>query len=299
MSTQRIILFFIALWVGLSVSAPAPAMGSSFTYQGSLEDQGQPAHGLYDFRFRLINSDSSPIGTVNHFDELPVIQGVFTVELDFGPGINLYPGNFVRYLEIGIRVAGSSEPFEILSPLTQLHPVPYARRAEAVNPNAITNAALADLAVSNRVLGDNAVNSRVLATNAVQTVNIQNGAVNSDKLADLAVTNARLANGAVTNDKIASNTIRMNRMAGAYFLGVIGGVTLPPNFCFDFNLGISGAQVDDIPLLALRSTAVLPADVTLMPIRVVSTNTVQFRACNHSSGTRSWTSLPAIFATLR
>lgn len=298
MSAIRILIALGALLTGVLGAASAHAMGSAFAYQGTLEDQGQPAHGLYDFQFRLLNSNFNAIGLTNTFPAQPVSQGVFTVELDFGPNVNLYPGEFVRYLEIGIRPAGSADPFEVLAPLTPLHPVPYARRAEAVNPAAINNTALADLAVSNRVLNDNAVNNRVLSTNAVQTVNIQNGAVNGDKLADNSVTNAKIANGAVNNAKIASNTITLNRMAGAVVQGPLS-LNVAANSCVDFNIGVAGAQVGDIPFLAMQSSGALPANLTLVALRVVSAGTVQARCCNHGNVSRSFTDLPVFAITLR
>ncbi|MBX3724319.1 MAG: hypothetical protein KF823_00180 [Xanthomonadales bacterium] len=288
MTAIRLLTALGLLLAALLTAPVARAMGSAFSYQGTLEDGGQPAHGLYDFRFRLVNSDFNGIGTVT-LDAVPVSAGVFTVELDFGPSPSLYPGTFVRYLEIGIRDAGSTDPFEILAPITQLHPVPYARRAQTVVPNAINDAALAD----------SAVNNRVLAINAVQTVNIQNGAVSAAKLAANAVQNASIQNGAVDNAKIASNTITLTRMAGARVAGVLGNLTLPGNTCHDFNVGIAGAELDDAPFVAVRSSATLPADMSLTAVRVVSVGVVQLRACNHSSFTRSWSSLPTVFFTLR
>ncbi|HRQ65799.1 MAG TPA: hypothetical protein PKZ76_13210 [Xanthomonadaceae bacterium] len=297
------------LLAGLLSPAPILAMGSAFTYQGTLEDQGQPAHGLYDFQFRLLNSNFTQVGTTLPFTAVPVNQGVFTVELDFGPSVGLFPGEFVRYLEIGIRPQGSSDPHEVLSPVTQLHPVPFSRRAEAVSNAAINNAALADGAVSNWVLGDNSVNSRVLGFSAVETDNLANLAVTTAKLANTAVTagkiadgtvtNAKLANGAVTNKRIASNTIRLGRMAGIFFNANIGSVTLLGNACADFDLPISGTQVGDIPFVAMQGSIALPAGMSVTALRVPSANMMQIRVCNHAGVTRSWTSLPVIFMTLR
>ena len=79
-----LILGFLALASAFSHAAP---IGTSFTYQGRLDDGGVPANGSVTMSFQLRNANAntantavgSPINrTVN------VVNGLFTEDLDFG-----------------------------------------------------------------------------------------------------------------------------------------------------------------------------------------------------------------------
>lgn len=65
---------------------PAHAQGTTFTYQVNLANGGTPGNGLHDFRFRLFDaaSDGTQLGTTVCIDNVTVLDGVFTVEIDFG-----------------------------------------------------------------------------------------------------------------------------------------------------------------------------------------------------------------------
>ena len=66
-------------------------------------------------------------------DELDIIDGYFTVALDFGAGI--FDGND-RYIEIGIRAGGLSDVtvYRMLSPRQQITATPYALYAKSGKP---------------------------------------------------------------------------------------------------------------------------------------------------------------------
>ena len=83
------------LWIiatlGLIASLPrADAQGSTFTYQGRLNDGGTPANGLYDLRFTIYDSTNNPgvvvAGPLTN-SAAGVSNGLFTVALDFGAGV--------------------------------------------------------------------------------------------------------------------------------------------------------------------------------------------------------------------
>jgi len=138
MRGKRILLvtgLVLALLAGLSLAQePAPQesaasaalVGTAFTYQGRLTDGGSPAEGEYDFKFKLYDADAdgNPLGAVTR-DDVTLTNGLFTVQLDFGPG--LFEGE-ARWLAIGVRPgAGSgSDPYTLLSPRQPLTPAPYA-----------------------------------------------------------------------------------------------------------------------------------------------------------------------------
>lgn len=106
----------------------APPLGSLFSYQGYLIVKGEPADGFYDFRFRLYDAVSvgTQIGSTVEFDDVPVSEGVFTVDIDVGgPAFDGNP----RWLDIGVRSGISITPYEQLAPRQLLTPAPYAHYA--------------------------------------------------------------------------------------------------------------------------------------------------------------------------
>ncbi len=101
------------------------AQGTAFNYQGQLNDGGQPATGIYDFRFWIYDSTDNPgiilAGPVTN-SAVAVANGLFAVQMDFGPGVfNGLPA----WLQIAVRTNGAAT-FTNLSPRQQLTPVPYA-----------------------------------------------------------------------------------------------------------------------------------------------------------------------------
>src|SRR5947209_1521801 len=98
-------LMVIAVALLLSAS-DASAQTSSFTYQGRLTDGGTPANGNYDFQFALFDSLSggTQIGSTQTISTVSVVNGIFTVTLDFGAGS--FPGAN-RFLEIGTKASGA------------------------------------------------------------------------------------------------------------------------------------------------------------------------------------------------
>src|SRR5439155_22471062 len=55
-----------------------------------------------------------------------VTAGIFTVQLDFGAGVFSGPP---RFLEIGVRTAGSPDPYTLLSPRQAVTSTPYSVRS--------------------------------------------------------------------------------------------------------------------------------------------------------------------------
>jgi hypothetical protein len=106
-----------------SVCLRAEAQGTAFTYQGRLNDGGNPANGTYDLRFALYNDANAGAQQGNLLTNTAtgVTNGLFTVTLDFS---NQFPGA-ARWLEIAARTNGGGG-FILLSPRQQLTPTPYA-----------------------------------------------------------------------------------------------------------------------------------------------------------------------------
>src|SRR2546430_3821302 len=127
MKTNRIIALGL---LGLSILNPElstlRAQSTAFTYQGRLNDNGAPANGVYDLRFTIYDSTNNPgpiiAGPLTN-SATGVNNGLFTVTLDFGPGI--FSGAD-RWLEIAVRTTGSSSAFTSLNPRQPWTPTPYA-----------------------------------------------------------------------------------------------------------------------------------------------------------------------------
>lgn len=98
-------------------------VGTTFTYQGYLSDDGSPANGNYNFQFDLYDALTigNPVGSSISLSNVPVSEGIFTVELDFG---DVYDGTAL-WLEI--RVRRTAVPtYTVLSPRQPLNATPYA-----------------------------------------------------------------------------------------------------------------------------------------------------------------------------
>ncbi|HIJ51642.1 MAG TPA: hypothetical protein HPP66_00630 [Planctomycetes bacterium] len=131
----KIFVLVLGLIVCPAELTRAAPMGTVFTYQGRLLDADDAADSLYDFEFRLFDDPCTGIqqgGTID-VNDLDVIDGYFTVELDFG---GVFNGN-AHWLEIAVRPGESidANDFAILIPRQELTPTPYAIYAKASAPD--------------------------------------------------------------------------------------------------------------------------------------------------------------------
>jgi len=121
-----------------SQNSPLAPVGTGFTYQGRLVDNGSPANGSYDFQFLLFDASAAGVqigATLTHQDVV-LTDGFFNVQLDFGSGAF---GGGERWLQIGIRPGVSAGPFTTLTPLQELTPAPSAMSLPNVYTNEGTN----------------------------------------------------------------------------------------------------------------------------------------------------------------
>ena len=107
-----------------SATLKLAAQGTAFNYQGHLNDTGAAANAAYDFRFTVYNAltSGSAVSRPATNPAVAVSNGLFSVTLDFGPGI--FTGNNA-WLELAVRAAGATN-FIPLSPRQPVLPVPYA-----------------------------------------------------------------------------------------------------------------------------------------------------------------------------
>ena len=124
---RAILVVALGLMVCLATVSEAGPMGTAWTYQGRLMDKNKPAEGFYGFQFRLFDSNDpctgAQLGSPIDMNDLEVIDGHFTVELDFGSGI--FDGNAV-WLETSVVHSPLGSDPAALRPLQEVTPAPYA-----------------------------------------------------------------------------------------------------------------------------------------------------------------------------
>jgi hypothetical protein len=120
-----------------SAAPSAIGVGTRFTLQAYMDDNGSPANGSYDFQFALFDAAAggSQVGGTLAVNDLAVFDGYFDVALDFGASAF---GGGARYLETRVRPGASAGPYSVLSPRRELTPAPYALAL----PNVYANEAL-------------------------------------------------------------------------------------------------------------------------------------------------------------
>ncbi len=113
-----------------SLALKKSPIGTGFTYQGRLIDNNDVADGSYDFQFKLFDAVSAGNQLSNDVNkpEVDVIDGYFTVELDFGSVFD----DYACWLEISVRPGEENDPCEYtkLEPRQPVTPTPYAMYAK-------------------------------------------------------------------------------------------------------------------------------------------------------------------------
>ncbi len=127
---MRTTLTQVALALALAVTSPS-LWAVAFTYQGQLSYNGSPATSTYDFEFLLFDAASagSQVGSTLSLSDVPVTDGIFQVELDFG---NAFDGNDY-WLEVHVRPGGSTDGYTQLMPRQYLSFTPNAQYAIAAS----------------------------------------------------------------------------------------------------------------------------------------------------------------------
>ncbi len=119
--------FFVRASARGAFQEPPPV---TFTYQGRLQEGGQPVQGYYDLRFRLYDAEENGVLKAELLREnVAINQGQFNIALTFSSSaMSGEPG----YLEVAVRPAESEDEsdFTILSPRQALTRVPYAWQAD-------------------------------------------------------------------------------------------------------------------------------------------------------------------------
>jgi hypothetical protein len=127
-SAKNLVIVAVGLMVYLTLVGKAAPTGTTWIYQGRLMDSNNPADGEYDFQFKLYNEPNGTgvyIPQLNIINDIDVIDGYFTVELDFGSSV--FNGD-AKWLEVSVRPGDSNDvnDYVTLSPRQEVSPTPYA-----------------------------------------------------------------------------------------------------------------------------------------------------------------------------
>lgn len=206
-------------------SLAASAQTTGFVYQGSLKDGANTANGSYDFEFALFDSVSggTQIGTTLPRNGVPVSDGRFTVDLDFGPA---FPGT-ARFLEIRVRTAGGG-PFAVLEPRQPISSTPYSVRsidaATATNALQLGGVAANQYVLTGDVRLSDARNPLPGSPNYVQNTTAQQATSNFNISGDGTVGGTMTGSIVRANTQFNIGTNRVLRTQGFNtFLGIESG----------------------------------------------------------------------------
>ncbi len=129
---RNITKFTLTVSISLTFAAIAFAQTTAFTYQGRFTDSTlpQPTSGSYEMQYKLFDTATVGTGSQNGITltlpSVAVVNGIFTVQLDFGGGA--FRANSI-FVEIGVRPVGSAAAFTVLGPRQQITAAPLAVRS--------------------------------------------------------------------------------------------------------------------------------------------------------------------------
>jgi hemin uptake protein HemP len=190
----------IILWLPLMAAAE-----STITYQGQLQQDGQPFTGTPEMEFRLFDSltGTNQIGDTEIVEAVPVNEGLFQVELNFGAGV--FDGT-ERWLEI--EVAGN-----ILEPRQRITGAPWSHQALSVVAGSIGSDQIAPGAVGpDELLTDSLTIAS--GTGLQGGGDVALGGSTTIGIADGGVGGMQIATGAIGADQTDSDQIQL-RITGS------------------------------------------------------------------------------------
>ena len=134
MKSGHVLRITMTMIAAYSIAARAQEnVGTAFTYQGILKDDGSNVEDTADFVFTQWDAaeNGSQVGTPVFVNSVEVVDGLFSVELDFGA--TPYGADEARWLEIQVRSPAGQGEFETLSPRQRITPTPYSLATRGIH----------------------------------------------------------------------------------------------------------------------------------------------------------------------
>ena len=290
---------------------------TAFTYQGKLNDGGNPANASYDMQFRLFDVAGAGQGTQQGATltnpTVAVTNGNFTVSLDFGAAVFISGAD--RFLEISIRPAGSTGGYTSLAPRQKLTSAPYSvRSVNANSADTLSTACIGCVQNSNinSVAGSKVTGAVANATNATNAatsenvsgiVAIENGGTGSakqnfiDLTSDQTITGNKAFNGIVSASALSGDGSGLNNLFSIYnFGGAVGSISTTGGiWVFPGSIATTTITVNGIQKITGSATAALgfsvntnvDVEINLCYQNTTGGTTVQFSpVSNHATVTQ-------------
>lgn len=134
----RMLIAGVLVHITTATALSQTPMSTEFSYQGKLTESGSAVSGTADFGFRLWNAAAggAEVTTAVTVLGVPVEEGLFTVQLDFGAAA--FNGE-ARWLEIGVRMPAGVGAYTPLSPRQPLSATPYAIQTRGIHTDSNLN----------------------------------------------------------------------------------------------------------------------------------------------------------------
>ena len=104
-------------------------VGTAFTYQGQLKQNGVPVNGEANFIFSLWDAPTGGNLVGQYFEapsDYPIVDGLFTIELDFTPPEQWIYDGAALWIEVSVSYPSGSGTWELLTPRQRLTATPFA-----------------------------------------------------------------------------------------------------------------------------------------------------------------------------
>jgi hypothetical protein len=168
---RTVAILFVLLATGATLAPAAHGQALPFTYQGRLEQNGNPVSGNCDFRFGIYAALTGGASLFTDIENgVPVTDGLFTSRVSAES--SHFDGSD-RYLEIEVRCPSGPGAYTVLSPRQRLGFTPYAMFAPRAG----------SAATASNVACDGCIGAPDLGVGAVTSASIANSSITEDRLA--------------------------------------------------------------------------------------------------------------------
>lgn len=173
----------IALAAILSASAFAEDLSSVFTYQGRIKQSGTPLNASADFEFTLWDAAAggNQIGLVSSANNVTVVDGLFTVGIDFG--VSAFDGH-ARWLETSVRSPAGGGSYVTLAPRQALTVAPYALQTRGLFVDDAGNLGVGTTAPSSKLEVTGVVTATGFSGDGSALINLNASALSTGSISD-------------------------------------------------------------------------------------------------------------------